>query len=338
MESVTRKNMPTFQLYKLSIASGVCFEAAADVEFNLHPGDAVIVKCEHFTDFALVRSISKAPQFEDYDEFSRKRAEQNKGRHLEGNQLPVVQRRATREDRAQIAENDVRCNSIHERTMGLIQARKLSMKLITTHYTYDRKMLLFSFSADGRVDFRELLRDASSAFRARIELRQIGVRDEASAIGGLGTCGRPFCCATFLCAIGSVNVRMAKQQGLSLNPQNISGCCGRLKCCLQYEAESYRDMPDASQKGGVEAEDDRKEPGAFEPDRKGHDAGVSDGLRPLPVSSQKPKEVERLRGEGDGGNDRRRFLHHRNSHPHRMENNGRRSDGGPARQGQGGRI
>jgi len=278
-----------------------------------------------------VRSISRQPTFEDYEDFSQKRAAQSKGRHLEGNQLPLIQRRATIEDRAQIAENDVRCNSIHERTLGFIMARNLEMKLINTHYTFDRRMLLFSFSADGRVDFRELLRDASTAFHARIELRQIGVRDEASAIGGLGTCGRPLCCATFLCNVGSVNVKMAKQQGLSLNPQSISGCCGRLKCCLQFEADSYKDASTRHPEhrhSNAEDNDERegqkglhnvkKEPSALPaaaPDRRSDNRGIL----PLqaPAANGGAGVIRRLEAgdvaSDDDGGDRHRRPHHRNN-------------------------
>ena len=117
----------------------------------------------------------------------------------------------------------------------------LEMKLVEAEYTLDRSKIMFYFTADGRVDFRELVKDLASAFRARIELRQIGVRDEAKMLGGLGICGRPFCCAQFLDDFMPVSIKMAKTQSLSLNPTKISGTCGRLMCCLKYEQEAYED-------------------------------------------------------------------------------------------------
>ena len=123
-----------------------------------------------------------------------------------------------------------------------IAAHKLEMKLVTVEYTFDHSKLLFYFSADGRVDFRELVKDLAGVFRTRIELRQIGVRDEAKMIGGLGICGRPLCCSAFLKDFQPVSINMAKDQGLSLNPTKISGTCGRLMCCLKYENEAYQEM------------------------------------------------------------------------------------------------
>lgn len=123
-----------------------------------------------------------------------------------------------------------------------IAKHQLEMKLVTVEYTFDHSKLLFYFSADGRVDFRELVKDLAGVFRTRIELRQIGVRDEAKMIGGLGICGRPLCCGAFLKDFQPVSINMAKDQGLSLNPTKISGTCGRLMCCLKYESEAYQDM------------------------------------------------------------------------------------------------
>ncbi len=123
-----------------------------------------------------------------------------------------------------------------------IQKHKLDMKLVSVEYTFDCSKILFYFSADGRVDFRELVKDLAGVFRTRIELRQIGVRDEAKMIGGLGICGRPLCCSSFLESFQPVSINMAKDQGLSLNPTKISGTCGRLMCCLKYENEAYQDL------------------------------------------------------------------------------------------------
>ena len=123
-----------------------------------------------------------------------------------------------------------------------IAKHQMDMKLVAAEYTFDHSKILFYFSADGRVDFRELVKDLASVFRTRIELRQIGVRDEAKMIGGLGICGCPLCCSAFLDDFQPVSINMAKDQGLSLNPTKISGACGRLMCCLKYENEAYQDL------------------------------------------------------------------------------------------------
>jgi len=123
-----------------------------------------------------------------------------------------------------------------------ITEHKLDMKLVDVEYTFDQSKILFYFTADGRVDFRELVKDLAGVFRTRIELRQIGVRDEAKMLGGLGICGKPFCCSTFLGDFQPVSIKMAKEQGLSLNPVKISGSCGRLMCCLKYEQDAYEDL------------------------------------------------------------------------------------------------
>ena len=123
-----------------------------------------------------------------------------------------------------------------------IRAHNLDMKLVDVEYTFDGSKILFYFTADGRVDFRELVKDLAGVFRTRIELRQIGVRDESKMVGGFGMCGRPFCCSTFLGDFQPVSIKMAKEQGLSLNPVKISGTCGRLMCCLKYEQEAYEHL------------------------------------------------------------------------------------------------
>ena len=229
------------QLYKVRISPGLEYECLGDEGLCLVPGQQVVIRCERYLDYATVYEAT-GRQVEDVEAFERQRAQQSRGRHIEGQKVPQVMRVATEEDRAQAAENDARAREAHVATMERIRAHGLEMKLIYTHYVFDRKLIIFQFSADGRIDFRELLRDLSGLLKARVELRQVGVRDEASILGGIGTCGRPLCCASFLPSFNSINVKMAKQQGLSLNPQNISGCCGRLKCCLQYEAEAYREM------------------------------------------------------------------------------------------------
>ena len=123
--------------------------------------------------------------------------------------------------------------------MEKIQKHGLEMKLVDAEYTFDNNKLLFYFTADGRIDFRELVKDLAAVFRTRIELRQIGVRDETKILGGIGICGRPLCCHTFLSEFAPVSIKMAKEQNLSLNPAKISGVCGRLMCCLKNEEETY---------------------------------------------------------------------------------------------------
>ena len=156
--------------------------------------------------------------------------------------LKRVVRKASKEDRRRIEENHQKEKRAYRICQEKIAANKLEMKLVGVEYTFDNSKILFYFTADGRVDFRELVKDLASVFRTRIELRQIGVRDEAKMLGGLGICGRPFCCSSFLGEFQPVSIKMAKEQGLSLNPTKISGTCGRLMCCLKYEQEAYEDL------------------------------------------------------------------------------------------------
>ena len=155
--------------------------------------------------------------------------------------MPIksVLRKATEEDRKQVEENKTRTKEAFDICQEKINANGLEMNLVDVEYTFDRSKILFYFTADGRVDFRQLVKDLASVFRTRIELRQIGVRDEAKLLGGLGICGRPLCCSQFLGDFEPVSIKMAKEQSLSLNPTKISGTCGRLMCCLKYEQEAY---------------------------------------------------------------------------------------------------
>ena len=151
---------------------------------------------------------------------------------------PVI-RIATAEDIKHHDENAVKQNEAEKICNEKILAHNLDMKLIDVQYTFDNSKLLFYFTSSGRVDFRELVKDLASVFKTRIELRQIGIRDEAKLIGGLGICGRPLCCSVFLSDFGQVSIKMAKEQNLSLNSSKISGACGRLMCCLRYEYDTY---------------------------------------------------------------------------------------------------
>ena len=165
--------------------------------------------------------------------------------------LKKVIRIATREDLQKITENKKKEQEALEICQQKINEHKLDMKLVDVEYTFDNNKILFYFTADGRVDFRELVKDLAAIFRTRIELRQIGVRDESKMLGGLGICGRPFCCSTFLGEFQPVSIKMAKEQSLSLNPTKISGTCGRLMCCLKYEQDVYEQLLKITPKVGA---------------------------------------------------------------------------------------
>lgn len=165
--------------------------------------------------------------------------------------LKPVLRLATTEDIRTVEENKEKEKSAFEICQKKIEEHKLKMKLVDVEYTFDRNKILFYFTADGRVDFRELVKDLAGIFRTRIELRQIGVRDESKKVGGLGICGRPFCCNTFLGDFQPVSIKMAKEQSLSLSPVKISGTCGRLMCCLKYEQEAYEHLLRVTPKNGA---------------------------------------------------------------------------------------
>lgn len=165
--------------------------------------------------------------------------------------LKDVMRKATSEDEEKVKQNRKEAQRAEVIAEKKIEKHGLEMKLIDVEYTFDKSKLIFYFTADGRVDFRELVKDLASVFRTRIELRQIGVRDEAKMIGGLGPCGMSICCSTFLGDFDPVSIKMAKNQNLSLNPIKISGICGRLMCCLRYENEMYKvdeKFPDIGEK------------------------------------------------------------------------------------------
>ncbi|HOG50416.1 MAG TPA: regulatory iron-sulfur-containing complex subunit RicT [Lentisphaeria bacterium] len=273
------------QLYKVKITSGLSYECVGEADLQLQEEEAVVVRCERYLDCGVIMEAIGEPV--DSDEALEKvRSQNNRGRRIEGQRLPQVVRRAADDDVRQVKDNETQASDAHVTAMARIRAHNLEMKLIHTHYALDRKLLVFQFSAEGRVDFRELLRDLSALFRVRVELLQIGVRDEAAVLGGIGSCGRPYCCACFLTGFNSINVKMAKQQGLSLNPQNISGACGRLKCCLQFEAEVYRAAAQEQRQQKLAEENGKEEDTSVADfDEEGVDNGVarnagSGGSRP----------------------------------------------------------
>ena len=153
--------------------------------------------------------------------------------------LKKVLRIADQKDRMIVEENRLAAKEAYDVCGEKVSIHQLDMKLVDVEYTFDRNKIIFYFTADGRVDFRELVKDLAAIFRTRIELRQIGVRDEAKMLGGIGPCGRMLCCSTFLGDFEPVSIKMAKDQSLSLNPTKISGLCGRLMCCLKYENDEY---------------------------------------------------------------------------------------------------
>jgi len=191
---------------------------------QVSPGDAVIVETARGTEFGFVAVGNKRVS----------------SREIVSPLRPVV-RVASRADRERYESNKKLEEEAFSVCQEKIREHGLEMKLIEAEYTFDNSKLLFYFSAEVRVDFRELVKDLAAIFRTRIELRQIGIRDEAKMLGGLGVCGRPFCCATFLSDFMQVSIKMAKEQNLSLNSSKISGTCGRLMCCLRYEHETYEE-------------------------------------------------------------------------------------------------
>ncbi|MBQ9478401.1 MAG: stage 0 sporulation family protein [Selenomonadaceae bacterium] len=176
--------------------------------------------------------------------------------------LRSIRRRATANDLQRHADNKRREKEAFVICKQKIEEHGLPMKLISVEFTFDVNKIIFSFTSEGRVDFRDLVRDLAYVFRTRIELRQVGVRDETKLMDGIGNCGRPLCCANFLGDFVAVSIRMAKEQNLSLNPSKISGCCGRLMCCLQYEDANYHGncclMSSETTISNLNAEDDRE--------------------------------------------------------------------------------
>jgi len=212
----------------LAIVIGVRFKRTGKMYYfdpaglNIREGDSVIVETSRGMEFGDV--CMGIREIEDEETVQ---------------PLKSVVRIATQEDRDRLVENKAKEAEALVIAEQRAQQHELDMKLVDVEYTFDQKKIIFYFTADGRVDFRELVRDLASRFRVRIELRQIGVRDEAKMLGGLGPCGRPVCCKAFMSDFVPVSIRMAKDQNISLNPVKISGLCGRLMCCLQFEHDHY---------------------------------------------------------------------------------------------------
>lgn len=190
-------------------------------QFQLQPGDDVIVDAEFGPALAEVKGPIER-------------------RMVDGGELPRILRKANETDLERADEHRRRESEAYRFALERIRDRELSMKLIRTQWIHDESRLVFFFSADGRVDFRALVRDLAGEFKTRIEMRQIGVRDGAQLMGGIGPCGRELCCSSFLENFEPISIRIAREQGLTLNPEKITGMCGRLMCCLVYEQKIYR--------------------------------------------------------------------------------------------------
>ncbi|MCM8800619.1 MAG: stage 0 sporulation family protein [Candidatus Omnitrophica bacterium] len=190
---------------------------------ELKEGDYVILEHDRGLDYGQIISPKNVPPEIKTKETPRK-----------------ILRKAEESDLKQIQENRLKSKEAFSICLEKIQEHKLSMKLIKAEYSFDRSKIIFYFTAEGRVDFRNLVKDLAKVFKARIELRQIGVRDEAKLFGGFGSCGRALCCTTFLKDFEPVTIKMAKEEGLPLNPPKLSGVCGRLMCCLSFEYETYK--------------------------------------------------------------------------------------------------
>lgn len=211
--------------------TGVRFRSAGKIyyfdplKFDIHKGDHVIVETARGMEYGTV--VMNIREMEEDKVFS---------------PLKPILRMATKRDEEIVARNREREKDAFRICQEKIRKHKLDMKLVDTEYTFDNNKVLFYFTADGRIDFRELVKDLASVFKTRIELRQIGVRDETKILGGIGICGRPLCCHTHLSEFAPVSIKMAKEQNLSLNPTKISGVCGRLMCCLKNEEETYEEL------------------------------------------------------------------------------------------------
>lgn len=200
----------------------VYFYNARGLKFNV--GEAVILEADRGIDYGYIVSEPELVADTDIED-----------------PLKAIIRKVDEKDQEKIDKNKEKAAEAHDICGKKIIERRLQMKLVSTEYAFDLSKLVFYFTSDGRVDFRELVKDLAAVFKVRIELRQIGVRDEAKMMGGYGHCGRPLCCVAYLKDFEPVTIKMAKEQNLSLNPSKISGVCGRLMCCLNYEYGTYRE-------------------------------------------------------------------------------------------------
>ncbi len=213
-------------VYSIKMINGMRGEAVGDGALQLRMGDYCVIRKEHTLEYVQILQQRAGGA-----------ADPEKTRNI-----PRIQRVATMYDRGIATENDARAKSAYRTACQMVEDMKLPMKLLNASFSFDQKLVTILFTADGRVDFRELVKELSKALGTRLELRQIGVRDETGICGGIAVCGQVLCCSRFLREFSSINVRMAKDQDLSLTPGTISGVCGRLKCCLKYEHDGYVEM------------------------------------------------------------------------------------------------
>ena len=214
-------------IYTIRLDNGSKYLAKADDSLAFKPNDYCVIHKDFFNDYGQIAKVG--------EDLSLDKSSKDKD-------IPRIIRKATVHDKSMAHENEMRAKSALRSTQEAVDKLKLEMKLLNVHFSLDKKLIIIQFTAEGRIDFRQLVKDLAKTFNARIELRQIGVRDETALKGGLGICGQQLCCNRFLKDFASINVRMAKDQDLSLTPSTISGFCGRLKCCLKYEHKGYLEL------------------------------------------------------------------------------------------------
>lgn len=227
------------RIFTIKLNNGSIFQARGDEIMGLKPHDECVIRRDFYLDLGKVircGDLLEAGQ---------------------GSELAQIVRRADDQDRATVELNEPKNLDAFRNAKQMVARLNLPMKLLNAHYSMDGKMLLIQFTADGRVDFRELVKELSRTMGTRIELRQIGVRDESAIYGGISVCGQVLCCCRFLREFNSINVKMAKDQDLSLTPSTISGVCGRLKCCLKFEHEGYLELEKTMPRRGEWCECDR---------------------------------------------------------------------------------
>ncbi|MBP5585707.1 MAG: hypothetical protein J6Y92_05070 [Lentisphaeria bacterium] len=231
-------------VYGILLDNGSGYNARCDSSLGLHVGDFCVIRKDFYLDYGQIVKQFDAPPPESVPAAPVEEERESGGTVFSArkNEIYAIQRKATVVDQGKAHENQMRAKSALRITGQYVDRLGLPMKLINAHYSYDGKLITVQFSAEGRVDFRELVKLLSQEFNTHIELRQIGVRDETAILGGIANCGRPLCCCQFLKDFASINVKMAKEQDLSLTPSTISGICGRLKCCLKYEHEGYLEL------------------------------------------------------------------------------------------------
>jgi cell fate regulator YaaT (PSP1 superfamily) len=231
-------------VYGIMLDNGSGYNARCDSSLGLHVGDFCVIRKDFYLDYGQIVKQFDAPPPESTPAAPVEEERESGGTVFSAkkNEIYAIQRKATVVDQGKAHENQMRAKSALRITGQYVDRLGLPMKLINAHYSYDGKLITVQFSAEGRVDFRELVKLLSQEFNTHIELRQIGVRDETAILGGIANCGRPLCCCMFLKDFASINVKMAKEQDLSLTPSTISGICGRLKCCLKYEHEGYLEL------------------------------------------------------------------------------------------------